>query len=343
MKINAWWENDPAEIYWMEITDREDIGGELWAPKVNALGREEWSYKLVSYVQPGDRIFHWRKAERAIVGWSQASGPLSSDERSWQARGTAGRLRGPGGVRPTWVMPLEGFRQLTSPITRDALNGSKYQDVLRVLQDVEEAVGAPAYAPFQRYGGRELRAQQGYLTKVPSALVALLVPEEHLSDAVPAAARTPRKGRGQAYVADALRRSAIERHAVSLTRAHFIALGATEITELGKPYDLRLVLDGTERHVEVKGSTIPGVESVLVTQGEVSHARGWPSTDLVIVDGIRISQDADGGVATSGGRLRIWNDWTPSERDLHPTHLRYTIAEGAPGNPSPPHRPPLRV
>jgi hypothetical protein len=325
MSINAWWESDPAENYWMEITDREDIGGELWAPKRNAVGDQEWSYNLVSYVQPGDRIFHWSKAERAIVGWSEASGPLSSDERFWQARGTAGRSRGTGTKGATWVMPLEGFQSLVTPITREALNGSLYDSVLPVLRSVEAAVEGPAYAPFQRYGGRELRAQQGYLTKFPRSLVAMLFPT---GDEVPQTSLTPkspRKSRGQAYIADAVQRSAIERHAVLLTRAHYIELGATEIVELGKPYDLRVTLGGTERHVEVKGSTIPDLESVLVTQGEVSQARNWAKTDLVVVDGILLERDTGGQVAASGGRLRRWDDWTPEERDLRPTHLRYFI------------------
>lgn len=149
MAVNAWWLGDPAEIYWMEISDRDDVGGELWAPRYNAVGRKEWSYTLVSFVQPGDRVFHWRKADRAIVGWSQARGPLGSDTRSWLARGAAGRARGVPSNGPTWVMPLEGLHVLDDPVTRDALNGPLYEDVLRVLVDVERVAGVPSYAPFQ--------------------------------------------------------------------------------------------------------------------------------------------------------------------------------------------------
>jgi hypothetical protein len=324
--INTWWANDPAEIYWMEITDRSDIGGELWAPKLNAVGREEWSYTLVSHVQPGDRIFHWRKESRAIVGWSQASGPLSSDVRSWQARGTAGRTRGVPSANPTWVMPLEGLHTLTHPVTREDLNGTLYHDVLKVLGAVEDAAGTPAYAPFQHYGGRELRAQQGYLTKVPAALVSLLFPsdEEVRSVALPDSTG-PKRGRGQAYITDAVRRSAIERHAVDEAKNHYLGLGATDIVELGKPYDLQLTLGGIERHIEVKGSTVPDVETVLVTQGEVAHANRWATTDLVVVDGILLRYTEDGDITTSGGRLRTWSNWVPADRHLLPTQLRYTI------------------
>ncbi|MCT3000406.1 DUF3883 domain-containing protein [Propionibacterium freudenreichii] len=138
------------------------------------------------------------------------------------------------------------------------------------------------------------------------------------TDAVRANA-TPRRGRGQAYLSDAERRSAIERHAVAVAIAHYRSLGATEITELGKPYDLRLTLNGQERHVEVKGSTVPSIETIELTQGEVVHARGWAATDLVVVDGIECGPGSDGPLTTSGGRLRIFNDWSPAEQALQPT------------------------
>ena len=328
MAMNAWWDGDPTETYWMEITDRDDLGGELWAPKHNAVGRDEWSYDLVSFVQPGDRVFHWRKEDRAIVGWSEAAGPLGSDTRSWQARGTAGRTRGVPTSGPTWVMPLKGLHLLDNPVSRAELNSSLYADVVSVLDATEEAVGEPSYAPFQHYGGRELRAQQGYLTKFPAALVTLLFPTEAEvgeSAAEPHGSASPRKGRGQAYMTDAPRRAAIERHAVDAAKDYYLALGATEIVELGKPYDLRVTIGNIERHVEVKGSTISNIETVQLTHGEVKHARGWEATDLVIVDGIRLWADADGGIRTDGGTLRSWLDWSPADRHLQPTHLRYSL------------------
>ena len=184
MAVRAWWDGAPSETYWMEITDRSDLGGELWAPKSDAIGGEMWSYTLVSYVQPGDRVFHWHKnaaGEPALVGWSEAAGPLGSDVRAWQARGTAGRARGAATTGPVWVMPLKGLHKLPTPVSRSALNGQLYESVLDALQQTQEEVGQhrPAYAPFQHYGGRELRAQQGYLTKFPAALVAVLSLKPH--------------------------------------------------------------------------------------------------------------------------------------------------------------------
>src|SRR5262245_17700000 len=68
--LNSWWEADPTQRYWMQITDRIDLDGALLSPK---LPRLTWGYDLVSQVQPGDRVLHWwtRGAAPALVGWSE--------------------------------------------------------------------------------------------------------------------------------------------------------------------------------------------------------------------------------------------------------------------------------
>jgi hypothetical protein len=160
--INAWWDGDSAETYWMEIADRKDLGGELWAPKYAASGAASWSYTLVSYVQLGDRVFHWYKnlgREPGILGWPGASGPLYSDTRQWLARGAGGRARGMPTTGSTWVMPSKGFHRLDTPVFRRTLNSNYYAEVVGLLDTSEREAGKPVYAPFQRYGGRELRAR----------------------------------------------------------------------------------------------------------------------------------------------------------------------------------------
>ncbi|WP_052492797.1 protein NO VEIN domain-containing protein [Microbacterium sp. MEJ108Y] len=332
MVINNWWGADPDEIFWMEIRQEPvGLGEYLRAPKTGGDGNPSWSYELTSYVQPGDRVFHWHKTpsgEQGILGWSEATGPLETMLWSWQARGTRGRKRGVPRVGPTWNMPLTGYTELAQPITRSALNARR-AEVLEVVDGLARTYGKPIYAPFQNYGGRELRAQQGYLTKFPAALVALFF--EFTPTEAPESPndrrRTARAGRGQGYLRDAEKRSALEGHAVRLAIEHYRAAGATSIEELGKPYDLRVMLNGVERHVEVKGSVGDELENVQLTQGEVVHARAYQPTDLFVVDGISASHDADGLVVTSGGRARLWSDWIPSERALRPTHLRYTLPD----------------
>ena len=96
MAVNEWWASDPAQRYWLEITDRADLGENLHAPQQDGSGRPNWTYELVRYVQPGDVVLHWHKnlvGYPALVGYSEAVGPLREDEIEWQAHGTYGRAR----------------------------------------------------------------------------------------------------------------------------------------------------------------------------------------------------------------------------------------------------------
>ncbi|MET8260733.1 hypothetical protein [Micromonospora sp. NPDC005205] len=48
VRLNEWWQDDPAECYWLEITDRNDIGANVQALQRDGSGRENWSYALVT-------------------------------------------------------------------------------------------------------------------------------------------------------------------------------------------------------------------------------------------------------------------------------------------------------
>lgn len=330
MAINNWWGSDSGERYWMEIRSTGDgLGEYLLSPKRDASGRESWSYALTSFVQPGDRVFHWYKTstgEPAIVGWSEAEGPLETIDWAWQARGTSGRARGEATRGEAWRMPLRRFTSLEPPITREMINGRR-REILAVLEAVAgRAAGAP-YAPFQNYGGTELRAQQGYLTKFPAALVDLLFARTQVGEPETGPVATPRPARGQGYMSSAAKRSALEEHSVQLAIEYYRARGAVDIEVRGKPYDLRLFQDGIERHIEVKGSVGVGIEGVQLTQGEVDHANTFAATDLFVVDEIVLAVDPDDEtkVSADGGRIRVWSDWNPDDRSLRPTHLRYRL------------------
>jgi Domain of unknown function (DUF3883) len=112
-------------------------------------------------------------------------------------------------------------------------------------------------------------------------------------------------------------------HAVEVAIEHYRGLGATDVAKLGKPYDVRLVLNGVERHVEVKGSAL-SIETVELTINEVVHARNFQPTDLVVVDGIEWSR-VEESITTTGGRFRVWPDWRPSEDDLSARRFAYSL------------------
>src|SRR5205814_2688795 len=76
-EINAWWEDDANERYWLEITDRLDIGVDLHAPQRDAGGRRTPGYSLLWWVEQGDIVFHYDLNQRAVAAWSRAIGEIS--------------------------------------------------------------------------------------------------------------------------------------------------------------------------------------------------------------------------------------------------------------------------
>jgi hypothetical protein len=127
----------------------------------------------------------------------------------------------------------------------------------------------------------------------------------------------PQCSAGQGYASDSVVKAAIENHAVQQAKDHYRRIGARDLEEHGKPFDLKLRLDGAEIHVEVKGSTRL-LSSVTLTRNEVADARQTGTNHLFVVDQIKLTTGPDGAIMTSGGRGRLWTGWTPSEESLTP-------------------------
>jgi hypothetical protein len=333
MPVNTWWDGDAEQRYWMEVATTGAMGELLIAPKFPGA---TWSYELVGEVRPGDRVLHWKSgsAGRGLVGWSVATGdPEVVPEYTWQPRGTAGRsLPGP---RTTegWMVTLGGLNRFREPIMTDELQGLR-EPVLAVASRLEVDYGKPTYFPFYLYGGRELRAQQGYLVKFPVELFDVLprLEEARISGDGDAGSEVTEEGQSPrarapkgkvSRIQDPELRSVIENHAVDAVINHYETLGGRDFVKLGKPYDIKIWLDGQERHVEVKGSSLL-IETVELTLNEVTHAKSFQPTDLAVVDGIDYVRTAD-GIRTSGGRLRLWCDWKPRDHDLAARKFAYTL------------------
>lgn len=147
----------------MEITNRDDLGGELRAPQEADDGKPEWGYELVRYVKPGDVVLHWcaKPGYRALVGHSTVVGPAYGAVWKWHSRGTSGRARtGPEVEEPAWMAPLADLTHFPGPLTREALQTYR-TEVLDLQARLSESYGGGLYLPFYDYGGRELRATQG--------------------------------------------------------------------------------------------------------------------------------------------------------------------------------------
>ena len=108
--MNAWWSGEPTERFWLEITDRPDIGADLHCPQRDAIGNRSPGYSLIWWVRPGDIVFHYDRKARAI-SWLVSCCRL----RAWKRRpcgypiveipvvGSGKRRRSPG-----WWLDLEG-------------------------------------------------------------------------------------------------------------------------------------------------------------------------------------------------------------------------------------------
>ncbi len=60
-------------------------------------------------------------------------------------------------------------------------------------------------------------------------------------------------GRGT-VMQDPVRRAAIERRSLDVALKYYDKIGGIDAVELGKPYDIKVTVNGIERHCEVKGS-----------------------------------------------------------------------------------------
>jgi hypothetical protein len=125
-----WWEGNPNERYWCEITGRQDgIGWNLYCPQANTSGKPFWSYSLIQEIQPGDIVFHYHTPRQAIVGLSIATADLTSGTINWTPHWTkmtnAERAKRNPGIRPAWIRKLRDYRDLDTPLSLGAIQKSE--------------------------------------------------------------------------------------------------------------------------------------------------------------------------------------------------------------------------
>jgi hypothetical protein len=135
-----------------------------------------------------------------------------------------------------------------------------------------------------------------------------------------------RRPSGQGLRASAEERQAIEKRAVELATAALKAdKWMVENVGLYRPYDLHCTRKGQEKRVEVKGTTGDG-SAVLLTPGEVVHARANANVALMVVSGIVLTVQDDNAIVASGGNLRVVDPWAiDDDGDLAPTGYGYRL------------------
>jgi hypothetical protein len=190
-----WWADQAREIFWCEITDREDIGSDLKCPQTNEKGLPSWSYSLINQVLPGDIVFHYSTRQKAFVGASIAGAPLQSREIVWVPHSLSGHKKTEGLPRPGWWLPLHTFLPFAAALPLSKFREPENQDwIERWIRQKRAQTPGPVRLPFQLYP-RQIRGAQGYLMKMPldfvnhwpqftAAAERLSITSEHLAGAV---------------------------------------------------------------------------------------------------------------------------------------------------------------
>jgi hypothetical protein len=153
-------------------------------------------------------------------------------------------------------------------------------------------------------------------TASPALAAAILAPQASFETA----SLYPRLDRNQisrtaatkGFQTTAKMRKAIEERGMDLAEKHLQDRGyKTHRVHLeNRGYDMSAERNGRIIHVEIKGTTGPG-EKVSITRNELDHATKEDESVLIVVSDIRLND----GVAT-GGIVRVWDPWNPSEESL---------------------------
>jgi hypothetical protein len=138
------------------LGEKYSLGHALWSPKTSRTGADV--YRFMREVQPGDTILHLTDNE-AFTGISRAAGPArdASDippNTTWSDR-------------ECLTVPLEDYRALEPPLTREQFFASPYRERFQGLIDEGQK---------NLFFDRKPALHQGaYLTPCPPALLDILV------------------------------------------------------------------------------------------------------------------------------------------------------------------------
>ncbi len=144
-------------------------------------------------------------------------------------------------------------------------------------------------------------------------------------DAAKHAAAVESKGSGQGFKLDQEMKDAVEDHAVVLARIYFSQLGTTEVVGDRKTWDLECLVDGSEKHIEVKGTSTEGAQ-IFLTQNQVDHYRTYPHVALFLVSKIKVERDEDRNVKiTEPGESTVFDPWVIDPEHLQTIQYRYSV------------------
>jgi hypothetical protein len=334
---HSWWESSLEEKFWVESTDRTDIGRNLLAPISANAGQ-----KLVAFVEDGDVVFHYYQPTKSIVAFSVAKGFPSVSEIRWPDRKKSE-------ISPAYKIDLINYTELDDPITLKEIQDK--QASIRIIKSTldKKYDGKSIYFPFQIPKEKVIQPAQGaYLSKMPKALIELfpsaiqqlgqdIAPEisqikspikSKLATYKPTTPKPPVES-SYGIQTDEKKKKATELRGMALATVYLEKLGysvedVSSQKRLG--YDIRATKGDEVVGVEVKASIMSRIE-VAVTTAEVEYAQiaGEEFRSLLyVVDQIVCIKDGE-EYKTSGGRERFWWDWNPDSDSLSPIDYRFTL------------------
>lgn len=135
--------------------------------------------------------------------------------------------------------------------------------------------------------------------------------------------KSPRAN-GQGYGLSVEQRKLVEERSMRIATELYVGNGwNVKDTSLTCPYDLLAEKRNEKRFVEVKGTTGDG-SSVILTNGEVEHARSHPGESaIVVISAIKVTRQGDEWVASGGSISKHLDSWEIDEALLQPTEYRY--------------------
>jgi hypothetical protein len=279
--VNSWWAHDLAQRFWLEITDRPDIGVDLHCPQRDARGNRSPGYSLIWWVEQGDIVFHYDRNRQAIVAWSRATGAVSEAPVVWLShRGETRRRLGAATSQPGWWLDLEGPFPLDELVTLADLRaaGGAIRAALDALQQDRDG---SLYFPFFFYGGEELRPMQPYLNKLPAEIVALLPGLEAAAQSAIASGKTVRVPLSIEPVPSVVGQT---------LGAPYRVVEASTLPDRRDPFmvDPAVVERGLKGHADTQNALAAAVDSAGLTPlsplpGDPNFDLAWEHNDVIYV------------------------------------------------------------
>jgi hypothetical protein len=152
-----WWEENPAERYWVEIRKRPGTGEELWCPTLDEdRTRDPW-YELVSTVRRGEVVYHWNAREHRFVGKSIAAADARTNR-----------------TKHRYEVPLSEFTAIAADVSLAEVR-TRASALYRIRDRLKQEHGSPLYLPFQfKQDRNQLSFMSNYFAKLPVEVVGIL-------------------------------------------------------------------------------------------------------------------------------------------------------------------------